>query len=451
MSEQLEKIATGITNVMEKQSSFEATIKSIQEEIEAKNKDITELKSNVETIDTKMKKSARFGSFENTSDNEDVMDLTKGFDIANKFVECIGADGNIARKEFSNVVSKNYNENKDVLHKHLSKKFNYNFDNFGSKSLTTIDMSSSVDGGMYVPPVEFLPNIEQQYRQNPILSAVSTYVIRGKEAKIPYISRRGNWTALREGESVDSNKNQFKTPAFSFKTVSASKYSTMITMTDEDREVMMMGNGSALMGMIDRHRVETLLNLQSDLITNGDLNEPMKQQGLLTPFVKNQDYIVNKPWDYEINKIGKILTANSAEIIYDDIINLTTRTLLGIFKPNAQLMMNSNTLAMLSTLKDNIGQYHFRPQGTLNGVVVPATINGVQIVINDFMPDIASGLVPVIYGDFRQAIAQVKCFNDIVQPLSKVDGDNAHYKIAYMTYFGSTILDYQSFRYLEVA
>jgi len=213
----------------------------------------------------------------------------------------------------------------------------------------------------------------------------------------------------------------------------------------------MMGNGSALMGMIDRHRVETLLNLQSDLITNGDLNEPMKQQGLLTPFVKNQDYIVNKPWDYEINKIGKILTANSAEIIYDDIINLTTRTLLGIFKPNAQLMMNSNTLAMLSTLKDNIGQYHFRPQGTLNGVVVPATINGVQIVINDFMPDIASGLVPVIYGDFRQAIAQVKCFNDIVQPLSKVDGDNAHYKIAYMTYFGSTILDYQSFRYLEVA
>ena len=89
MSEQLEKIATGIANVMEKQSSFEATIKSIQEEIEAKNKDITELKSNVETIDTKMKKSARFGSFENTSDNEDVMDLTKGFDINNKYRDCL--------------------------------------------------------------------------------------------------------------------------------------------------------------------------------------------------------------------------------------------------------------------------------------------------------------------------------------------------------------------------
>ena len=225
----------------------------------------------------------------------------------------------------------------------------------------------------------------------------------------------------------------------------------MITMTDEDREVMMMGNGSALMGMIDRHRVETLLNAQSDLITNGDADEPMKQQGLLTPFAKSQDYVVTKPFDFQVNKVGKILTANAGNIIYDDMINLTTRTLLGIFKPNAQLMMNSNTLAELSTLKDNTGQYHFRPQGTLNGVVVPATINGVQIVINDFMPDVASGVVPVIYGDFRQAIAQIKCFNDIVYPLSKVDGDNAHYKVAYNTYFGSTILDYQSFRYLEIA
>ena len=459
-AEQLEKIATGVASVVEKQANFETSLKSVQDEnaklnsaLELKNKEIEDLKNETTEIKKdadKMKKAVRFGNSDSTSATEEMLDLTKGFDVANQYIDCF-SNMSGSRKEFNNIVSKNYNENKDVIQKHLSKKFNYNFNATTLKSLTTIDTSSSVDGGMYLPPIEFLPTIEQQYRQTPILDEVSTYVIKGREAKIPYISRRGNWTALREGESINSTSDKFKTPSISFKTVSASKHGTMIDMTDEDNIIMQQGNGSALMNMIDKNRIDILLELQAELITMGNPSEPMTQQGFLTPFDKQQVYPIIQPRDHQANKIGLIESANVNAIIYDDIINLTTRTLLSKYRPTAKLMMNSNTLSYLSTLKDNIGQYHFRPQGTLNGVVVPATINGVQVVINDFMPDVATGVVPIIYGDLKQAMAQVKCFADTMYQLAKVDGDNAHIKFVYNTYYGSTILDYQSFRYLEIA
>jgi HK97 family phage major capsid protein len=460
LDQKLDKMATGITGVVEKQATFETSLKSVQDEnaklnsaLELKNKEIEDLKAKTEEIEattTKMKKAVRFSNSDSTSATEEILDLTKGFDVANKYMNCFS---NISgsSKEFNDVVSKNYNENKNVIQKHLSKKFNYNFDATTLKSLTTIDTSSSVDGGIYLPPIEFLPAIEQQYRQTPILDEVSTYVIKGREAKIPYISRRGNWTALKEGESLNSDSDKFKTPSISFKTVSASKYATMIDMTDEDNIVMQQGNGGALMNMIDKNRVDILLELYAELITMGNPNEPMTQQGFLTPFDKQQVYPINAPKDHQVNKVGLIQTANVNTIIYDDLVNLTTRTLLSKYKPTAKLMMNSNTLAYLSTLKDSIGQYHFRPQGTLNGVVVPATINGVQVVINDFMPDVATGVVPIIYGDLKQAIAQIKCFADTMYQLAKVPGDHAHIRFLYNTYHGSTILDYQSFRYLEIA
>lgn len=460
-NEIVQEIATNIKHVVEKQTNFETSLKSVQEDnatlksaLELKNKEIEELKNETTEIKKdadKMKKAVRFGNSDSTSASENVVDLTKDFDVANKYIDCFS---NMCgtRKEFHNIVSKNYNENKDVIEKHLSKKFNYNFNATTLKSLTTIDTSSSVDGGgMYLPPIEFLPAIEQQYRQTPILDEVSTYVIKGRQAKIPYISRRGNWTALKEGDSLNSNSDQFKTPSISFKTVSANKYGTMINMTDEDNIIMQQGNGSALMNMIDKNRIDILLELYAELITMGNPGSPMTQQGFLSPFAQGQVYPINQPKDHEANKIGLIESANANAIIYDDLVNLTSRTLLSKYRPTAKLIMNSNTLAYLSTLKDNIGQYHFRPQGTLNGVVVPATINGVQVVINDFMPDIASGVVPIIYGDLKQAMAQVKCFADTMYQLAKVDGDNAHIKFVYHTYHGSTILDYQSFRYLEIA
>ena len=458
---ELIEVASEIKSVAEKQITIETSLKSVQDEnaalkdaSESKNKDIEELKTTTEELQatiTKMKKAVGFGNSDSTPATEEILDLTKGFDVSNQYMDCFS---NIAgsRKQFNNIVSKNYNENKNVIEKYLSKKLNYNFDATTLKALTTIDTSSAVDGGgMYLPPIEFLPAIEQQYRQVAILDEVSTYVIKGREAKIPYISRRGNWTSLKEGESLNSNSDQFKTPSISFKTASVSKYGTMITMTDEDNIIMQQGNGGALMNMIDKNRIEILLELCAELITMGNPSEPMTQQGFLTPFATQQVYPINQPRDHQVNKVGLIETVIVATIICDDLINLTTRTLLSKYRPTAKLMMNSNTLSDLSKLKDSIGQYHFKPQGTLNGVVVPATINNVEVVINDFMPDIATGVVPIIYGDFKQAMAQVKCFADNMYQLAKNDGDNAHIKFIYNTYHGSTILDYQSFRYLKIA
>jgi hypothetical protein len=49
----------------------------------------------------------------------------------------------------------------------------------------------------YMTGFNILPEIEQVYQENPLLSQITTYVISGKEAKIPYIARRGEVFALK--------------------------------------------------------------------------------------------------------------------------------------------------------------------------------------------------------------------------------------------------------------
>ena len=67
------------------------------------------------------------------------------------------------------------------------------------------------------------------------------------------------------------------------------------------------------------------------------------------------------------------------------------------------------------------------------------------------MPNMASNTVPIIFGDMSQAILQTKNFDDSLEVLAKTITHNSHYSIKYNTYFGSSIRDYQSFRYLKVA
>jgi len=412
----------------------------------------TEIKKDAD----KMKKAVRFGGYETTSASENVVDFTKGFDVEGKMQHCMKADSGVARKEYSDTVINNFIENIDTVQSAISAKFkNYDFRNFSKKSISAIDMSSFVDGGMFMPPVEMLPMVERVYRTYPLLQEIPTYVLSGTEGIVPYSQRGIGWKAKVEGESLNMDADQFKMRELNFKKVSVAKFSTGLSMTDESKKLMAKYNGTAIETMINQDRANELFEMQSQYLISGNPIDK-QQEGLLTPFYNGDVYDVVNNYDFRPNQIGKLDTANIGVILMDDLIKFIHSTLSYAYRPNATLQMNSNTLAYLMTLKADNGtygnlQYHFMNQGGAENANAPVRLFGIRILVNDFMPNMASNTVPIIFGDMSQAILQTKNFDDSLEVLAKTITHNSHYSIKYNTYFGSSIRDYQSFRYLKVA
>lgn len=124
-----------------------------------------------------------------------------------------------------------------------------------------------------------------------------------------------------------------------------------------------------------------IVNLLSDQFTRG----------------LNYDF-TNGSTDKEIKGIlaeATAVNAASAAVEFDNLIDLMKSVKAG-YQPNAKWMFNSNTLAELMKLKDGNDQYIWQP-AVANAVA--ATIWGKQYILNDDMPDIASGAEPITYGD----------------------------------------------------
>jgi HK97 family phage major capsid protein len=90
------------------------------------------------------------------------------------------------------------------------------------------------------------------------------------------------------------------------------------------------------------------------------------------------------------------ITDDVGTIGFDDMMNLTGDLKEGY---NPVYVFNRRTLAFLRTLKGGDGHPLWLPG--MNGVV-NNTINGHPYVIANAMPDIASGAIPVAFGDFAR-------------------------------------------------
>ncbi|MCD7831758.1 MAG: phage major capsid protein [Firmicutes bacterium] len=78
-------------------------------------------------------------------------------------------------------------------------------------------------------------------------------------------------------------------------------------------------------------------------------------------------------------------------VTYDDVISLYF-SLKPEYRSRAAWMMNDTTALHIKTLKDDNGNYLWRECGD--------TILGRKVVISEFMPDMESGAMPVVFGDF---------------------------------------------------
>jgi len=101
-------------------------------------------------------------------------------------------------------------------------------------------------------------------------------------------------------------------------------------------------------------------------------------------FTVNPDVVANA----RISSLSETFT-------FDDIMNLTGDLSEGY---DPVYVFNRRTLAFLRTLKGGDGHPLWQPG--MNGIVMN-TINGFPYLIANDMPDIASGTIPVAFGDFR--------------------------------------------------
>lgn len=101
---------------------------------------------------------------------------------------------------------------------------------------------------------------------------------------------------------------------------------------------------------------------------------------------------VNQPAGLLHNTLGAETAVETSTVTYDGIIRLYFSVKPEYLK-NAVWMMNDETAMMLRTLKDANGNYLWRDNDD--------TIFGKKVVISEFMPNIAAGTKPVLFGDFR--------------------------------------------------
>lgn len=103
---------------------------------------------------------------------------------------------------------------------------------------------------------------------------------------------------------------------------------------------------------------------------------------------------------YEFNTVGQLETAGSGVIASDDI-----KSIVGLLKEdyqsNAVFGMKRATWTEITKLKDSQGRYLFDMISNLRDGDIMQLLGQSVVLMND-MPDIATGALSVVYGDFRE-------------------------------------------------
>ena len=119
---------------------------------------------------------------------------------------------------------------------------------------------------------------------------------------------------------------------------------------------------------------------------------------------------VNMPTGILNPDAGAEVALRTESITYDDVIKLFFAT-KEEYRRNGIWMMNDKTALLLRTLKDENGNYLWNHSND--------TILGKRVIVSEYMPDIASGVMPIVFGDFsyywivERRPVSVRCLKEI--------------------------------------
>lgn len=225
------------------------------------------------------------------------------------------------------------------------------------------------EGGALVPMLMFNEIIKNVTELSPIRQFARVSQIDGKSITLP--SRKILLTSTYEGETESSETSNSKygtevfTPYRQAVTVPVTHDQLMNSAFDFENEVQM-------------DVVEAFAKGEGFNFINGD--GVKKPEGILANAGVNA---------------GARTSAGSGVIDLDDLINLSGDLKVGY---EGRYSFNRTTNALLRTLKGTDGHYLWQLQGTGDF----NTLNGFEYMIDQEMPDIASGAIPVLFADFAK-------------------------------------------------
>jgi HK97 family phage major capsid protein len=239
-------------------------------------------------------------------------------------------------------------------------------------AILTKDVNRSdiiTEGGALVPSMLFQEIIKNVTEMSPLRSLARVVQIDGKSIDLP--TRTVLLSAGYEGETESSGTSISK---YGVETFTPYRQSVTVPVTHDQLMNSAFDFESEIMADI----VEAFAKGEGNKFINGTgVKSP---EGILT----NAGVLA-----------GAYTSAASGAISFDDLINLSGQMKSGY---NGSYSFNRATNAFLRTLKATDGHYLWQLQagGNFN------TLNGFGYVIDQELPNIAAGAIPVLFADFAK-------------------------------------------------
>ena len=267
--------------------------------------------------------------------------------------------------------------------------------NRGDQLVVRNDLSVGVDeNGGYTVPDEFSSQLLQKLEENNIFRSLAT-VIRTNSGthKIPIALDTMEASWIDEGEEIPETDTKFGQT-----TLSAYKLGTTIKSSNELLH-------------------DSAFDLASYIATRfGVAMGTAEEKAFLSGTGEKQPTgILN-----DTNGAETGVTTSSATVSFDDIFDLYY-SLRAPYRRNAAFLCNEALMLTLMKLKDNNGNYIWKPS---LDIAKPDTILGRPVYTSVYMPEVASGNKAVLFGDYKYyyvADRQARTFKRLNELYARTD------------------------------
>lgn len=233
-----------------------------------------------------------------------------------------------------------------------------------------LQIGDDAEGGFLVPDEYERTLIKALEEENKLRSLCTIIRSESGERKIPIVASHGSASWVEEEGLIPESDD-----AFGQITLGAHKLATMIKVSDEllqdsvfDIESYIAGEFARRMGAAE----------EAAFLTGDGTAKPI---GMLNA----------------TNGAGVAVTTAGNAFTTDEILDLVY-SVRSVYRPKSLFLMHDSTIKALRKLKDGNSQYIWQP-GMKEGE--PDKLFGYKVVTSAYMPEVAAGNKPILFGDFK--------------------------------------------------
>jgi len=231
-----------------------------------------------------------------------------------------------------------------------------------------LQIGTDSEGG-YLCPDEYERRLIQALEDENKLRSLCT-IIRSESGirKIPIVASHGTASWVEEEGLIPESDD-----AFGQISLGAHKLATMIKVSDE----LLKDSVFDIEGYIAKEFARRMGAAEEQAFLTGD--------GVAKPIGMLND----------TNGAGVSVTTAGNTFTADEILDLIY-SVRGVYRPKSLFLLNDSTIKAIRKLKDGNGQYLWQP-GLKEGE--PDKLLGYKVVTSAWMPEIAAGAKPILFGD----------------------------------------------------